>query len=144
MRRREFLIFVCGAIWWPHPVLAQQASKVYHLALFHPSSPPSESRTRYAALLQKLGQLGYVEGQNLRVDVFSGEGHPEQYAEVANYIVSLKPDAIFTSSAYTLRNFKSATKSIPIIGVTADPVAFGIVLGVVQASAWVFAGFAPG
>jgi hypothetical protein len=36
---------------------------------------------RYAVLLQRLEQLGYVEGQNLKVDVFSGEGHPERYAK---------------------------------------------------------------
>jgi putative ABC transport system substrate-binding protein len=128
MKRREFMAFAYGmAISLPCHVLAQRASRVYRLALFHPSSPPLESRMRYAVLLQRLEQLGYVEGRNLKVDVFSGEGHPERYAEHAKYIVSLAPDAIFTSSAYTLQHFKSATSTIPVIGITADPVAFGIV-----------------
>jgi ABC-type uncharacterized transport system substrate-binding protein len=49
---------------------------------------------RYAVLLQRLEQLGYVEGQNLKVDVFSGEGHPERYAELAKYNVEGRDVAI--------------------------------------------------
>jgi putative ABC transport system substrate-binding protein len=83
---------------------------------------------RFIALFKELRQLGYVEGQNVVIERYSGAGQTEQhYSELANEVVRYKPDVILTITARMVRNFKAATTVIPIVGLMADPVAFGIV-----------------
>ena len=96
MRRREFiagLLFAATA----QRVRAQKPEKAHRIALVHPSTPVAELRVHYRAFLEELGRLGYVEGQNLKVELFSGEGKREHFAELARDVVRLKPDAILTT-----------------------------------------------
>jgi putative ABC transport system substrate-binding protein len=71
-------------------------------------------------------RLGYVEGQNLTVQLFSGEGQEQRYAVLAREVVQQSPDVIFGVAAM-VRHLKSVTSTIPIVALTGDPVAFGIV-----------------
>jgi putative ABC transport system substrate-binding protein len=82
---------------------------------------------RYGAFFQELRRLGDIEGQNLVIDRYSGEGRTEHYAELVSEVIHRNPDLIFTNTSRLVREFKEATASIPIVGVTADPVAYGIV-----------------
>lgn len=50
---------------------------------------------RYRAFFEELSRLGYVEGQNLGVERYSGEGQPERYAELARDVVNTHPNLIF-------------------------------------------------
>jgi putative ABC transport system substrate-binding protein len=61
------------------------------------------------------------------VERYSGAGRTEHYAELANEVVRRKPDLILTITSRMVLNFKAATTVIPIVGLMADPVAFGIV-----------------
>jgi putative ABC transport system substrate-binding protein len=81
----------------------------------------------WRALFQELRLLGYVEGQNLMVERYSGEGRVQNYARLAHDVVQLKPDLIYASSSGMVRHFKAATTTIPIVGIFADPVGFGLV-----------------
>jgi putative ABC transport system substrate-binding protein len=85
------------------------------------------SNNYYKALFGELRRLGYIEGQNLIVERYSGEGQTAHYAELASEVVRQQPDVIFAVSGRMVRNFKAATATIPIVGSMADPVAFGIV-----------------
>src|SRR5437763_10961535 len=126
MKRREFIAGALLGAMVRH-AQAQQSGKVYHIVIVHPSTPKHEMKEEYRTLFERLRQLGYVEGKNLVVEIYSGEGRTEYYAELASYAVRSNPDLIFTVTAYMLRHFKAATVTTPIIGITADPVAFGIV-----------------
>ena len=93
MRRREFIGSLIGtAVAWPLTVRAQQPAKVYRLAIVHPSRPVKEMNEtgdiRFKALLGELRRLGYIEGQNLIVERYSGEGKIAHYAEVASEVGS--------------------------------------------------------
>jgi putative tryptophan/tyrosine transport system substrate-binding protein len=133
MRRREFIGSLIGtAVAWPFAASAQQPAKVYRLAIVQPSIPVKElnesSRfSRFRALFGELRRLGFIEGENLIVERYSGEGQTPNYAELASEVVRQQPDVVFTSGNPMVRYFKAATATIPIVGSMADPVAFGFV-----------------
>ena len=133
MQRREFIGLLGGAAAvWPLAARAQQAGKVYRIAIVHPSNRVADMNETsdtptYKALFGGLRRLGYVEGINLTVERYSGEGRTEHYAELASDVVRQKVDLILVSTSRMVQNFKAATRTIPIVGLMADPVAFGIV-----------------
>ena len=130
MRRREFLITLVLSATMPC-AHAQQAGKLYRIAIVHPSASVAEmsgESPRFSALLKELRRLGYVEGQNVVFERYSGTGRSEpQYSELASEVVRHRPDLILAVSSRMVLNFKAATNAIPIVGLMADPVAFGIV-----------------
>src|SRR5215475_1352471 len=132
MRRREFVALVSGAAAWPLVARAQQSAKTHRIAIVHPSVPVSEMNESgdhpyYPALFKELRQLGYVEGKNLVVARYSGEGHEDRFPELCRDVVGTKPDVIVTSASRLVLGFKAATHTIPIVASMADPVPFGIV-----------------
>jgi putative ABC transport system substrate-binding protein len=94
MRRREFLAALAGASFLlPVGAGAQQSTKVYRIAMLHPSHPVAEmtenSSLRYfRAFFEELRRLGYVEGRNVLIERYSGEGRVENYASFAHNVVS--------------------------------------------------------
>ncbi|MBI3758603.1 MAG: ABC transporter substrate-binding protein [Deltaproteobacteria bacterium] len=80
----------------------------------------------------ELRRLGYVDGQNIVVQRYSGEGRTERYAQLARDVVRAEPDLIFTTGVRMLLLFKAATATIPIVGTTVDPIAIGLVGSVAQ------------
>src|ERR1700720_3326215 len=99
MRRRDFITALGTAATWPLAVRAQQPAKMKRIAIVFPAAKVSEismrGRPRYRAFLGGVGRLNYGEGQNLKVERYSGEGHPERYAELARHVVNTHPDLIF-------------------------------------------------
>jgi putative ABC transport system substrate-binding protein len=132
MRRREFITVIGAAAACPLGARAQQHAKVYRIAIVHPSNPISEltetaSNVGYPAVFRELRRLGYVEGRNLVVERYSGEGKVDRFPVLARDIVQTKPDLIFATSNGLIKSFKAATETIPILGWMADPVGDGIV-----------------
>jgi hypothetical protein len=132
MRRRKFIGSLIGtAVAWPLAASAQQPAKVYRIAIVQPSRPVKEmnetSSIYYRAFFGKLRRLGYVEGQNLIVERYSGEGRTAHYAELASEVVRQQPDVILASSNRIVREFKADTATIPIAALMTYPVAFGLV-----------------
>jgi putative ABC transport system substrate-binding protein len=113
---------------------AQQTGKVYRIAIVRPAGSDMSGTSRnpalarvYGAFFEELRRLGYVEGQNLVVERYSGEGRPESLRTLARDVVRRSPDLIYASSPDSLLALKAATATIPIVGLTGDPVALGIV-----------------
>jgi len=80
------------------------------------------------AFFSELRRLGYVEGQSLVIERYSGEGRAAHYSDLAREVVSRNPDMIVSIGTNELTlDFKAATTTIPIIGVFGAPVEFGIV-----------------
>jgi putative ABC transport system substrate-binding protein len=134
MRRREFIGNLIGtAVAWPLAASAQQPAKVYRIAVVHPSAPVermsegASGSSGFKAMFGELRRLGYIEGQNLIVERYSGEGQIAHYAALASEVVRKKPDVIFASSDRMVRRLKAATTTIPIVGSMADPVGEGLV-----------------
>jgi putative ABC transport system substrate-binding protein len=130
MKRRDFVAGVLLAATAPHAE-AQQHSKVSRLALAAPSTPITEMTEAsghpvYSPLFKELKRLGYIEGANLGVERYSGDGRSENYPELARTVVGSMPDLIFVLTGRLTRFFKQATTTIPIVTWTGDPIAFGL------------------
>jgi putative tryptophan/tyrosine transport system substrate-binding protein len=130
--RRKFITLLGGAAAaWPLAASAQRPASVHRIAIVHPSLPITELKetgnSDFRFLLRELRRLGYVEGQNLAVERYSGRGQTEHYAELAREVVGREPHVIVTNASRLVLNFKAATTTIPIVGLMADPIAFKIV-----------------
>ena len=137
MRRRKFIMLLGGAVAvWPIVARAQQPAKMKRIAFVHPSNKVSEisvsGRPLYRAFFEELSRLGYVEGQNLGVERYSGEGRPERYAELARDVVNTHPDLIVAVAARLSLDFKMATTTIPIVSLINDPIALGLVASIAR------------
>ena len=80
----------------------------------------------YKAYFDELNRLGFIEGQNLIVERYSGLGQPDRYGDFARQIVASHPDVILPFSAVFIKEIKALTTGIPMVGPTADPVALGL------------------
>jgi len=133
MIRREVLTLLGGAAAaWPLAARAQQSTNAYRVAMVRTSGSVTDisetgDNPSFRALFKELRRLGYVEGQNLIVQRYSGEGRQERYNELAREVVHTRPHLILAASSPLVLIFKAATTSIPVIGVMADPVAYGVV-----------------
>jgi len=129
MKRRDLIIGATLAVVGAGNARAQQSTGKYRLAIFHPATPigsmVESGPSHYAALFGELRKLGYIEGGNLIVERFSGEGRPERYGEIAHEIVRSTPDVIFVVSPRLTRHLQAQTSKIAIVSITYDPVAYG-------------------
>ncbi len=118
-----------GVAGWPVYAEIDARSPVpKRIALVHPSLPPeqmtsSSGRRAFKAYFQELDRLGYIEGKNLIVVL----GRHDRTEEIARAIVGSRPDLILPLSGALTRALKPLTATIPILALTADPVAGGIV-----------------
>jgi ABC-type uncharacterized transport system substrate-binding protein len=137
MRRRDFIKGITVSTTWPVVARAQQTAKAHRIALVHPSvsiADMSESggNPNYAALFKELRRLDYIEGVNLVVTRYSGEGQEERFPELCREIVRTKPDVIVTASTRLVLSFKAATDTVPVVGAMGDPVPVGIVANIAR------------
>jgi len=125
MRRREFITLVGGAAAWPLATHAQPA-KLPTIGFLGTATPSTWSQF-VAAFVQRLRDLGWVEGRNVAIEFRWAEGRTERYSEIATEFVRLKVDVIVTSGGAVLAT-KQATSIIPIVfAIATDPVASGMV-----------------
>jgi putative tryptophan/tyrosine transport system substrate-binding protein len=132
MRRRN-LIFGLLAVATIGSARAEQSAKARRIAIVAPSFPVGKMTETsgdplFRAVFNELRRLGYIEGQSLLIERYSGEGRASHYADLARDVVSRNPDVIISSGTneFTL-DFKAATTTIPIVGIFAVPVEAGIV-----------------
>jgi len=80
-----------------------------------------------------LRELGYVDGQNIRVEYRYAGGSIERLAELATELVNLKVDVIVAASSQSVEAARGATKTIPIVfPVAFDPVESGFVVSLAR------------
>jgi putative tryptophan/tyrosine transport system substrate-binding protein len=95
--RREFITLLGGAAAaWPLAARAQQPSKLPTIGFLGANTPSTESQ-RIAAFVQRLRELGWIDGRNIAIEYRWAEGRPERYIEIAAEFVRLKVDVIVTS-----------------------------------------------
>src|SRR5262245_4763743 len=127
-RRREFITLLGGAAAaWPLVARAQQPARLPTIGFLGASTPAAQSHM-VAALVQRLRELGWIEGRTIAIEYRWAEGRDERYSEIATEFVRLKVDAILTQGTPATLAAKRATSTIPIVAaVVGDPVGSGLV-----------------
>jgi putative ABC transport system substrate-binding protein len=126
--RRDFIALVSGAVTaWPVVAGAQEARHVPIIGYIAPTDPLIPSRST-GAFLQRLRELGWIEGQTITVESRWAAGRPERLDEIAAEFVRIKVDLIVTSSTNDSIVVKQVAPQIPtVFAVSGDPVGYGLV-----------------
>jgi putative tryptophan/tyrosine transport system substrate-binding protein len=126
MRRREFIALVgSAAATWPLAVRAQQAGKLPIIGFLGTDAAMWNPWT--AAFVERMREVGWVEGRTIAIEYRWSEGRPEREAEAAAEFVRLKVDVI-VSFGTAVPALKQATSVIPIVfAIAIDPVGSGLV-----------------
>ena len=128
MRRREFITVLGGAVAaWPLTARAQQPTKLPTIGFLGANTPVTQSQWT-AAFVQRLRELGWIEGRTVAIEFRWAEGRSERFTEIAAEFARLKVDIIVTSGTQAVVAAKQATSVIPIVFATVgNPVGTGLV-----------------
>ncbi len=130
MRRREFIAGVSATAALPLTAGAQQAAKLPRIGILSPgrSDQSDPSRATVDALVIRLREMGYIDGQNIAVEFRFAEASAERLRGGAAELVARPVDVIVALSTTAALAAKQATATVPIVGVNmADPVEDGLV-----------------
>src|SRR5438094_5697850 len=126
--RRKFLATLGGAAGaWPLSARAQQPGKLPTIG-FLVAGTPSSHGPWVAAFVQRLRELGWIEGRTIAIEHRWAEGRSDRAAEIAAEFVRRNVDVIVTSGTAVIVAAMQATSVIPIVFAAAgDPVGTGLV-----------------
>jgi putative tryptophan/tyrosine transport system substrate-binding protein len=135
MKRRDFMTLLGGAaVGWPLAARAQQPERMRRIGVLMNSTATDAAWQSYVAgFVEALRQLGWSEGQNLRVDLRWNAGDAALARIYAAQLIGLMPDVILASSTTNLTIVQQATNTVPVVFVAvSDPVAQGFVANVTR------------
>jgi putative tryptophan/tyrosine transport system substrate-binding protein len=134
MRRRDFVIFASsGLVTWPLGTRAQPG-KVFRIGYLG-TSLPSLEKPFIDAFLEKLRELGYVEGETIVIDYRWAEGQDDRLPNLAAELVRTKPNVIVTTGTPGTLAAKRSTSSIPIVFASSgNPINAGLVSSLARPS----------
>src|ERR1700692_4965859 len=114
LRRREFITLLgCAAAMRPRAARALQPGKLPTIG-FLGTTAASAWGPWTAAFVQRLRELGWIEGRTIAIEYRWAEGRRERFAEIAVEFVRLKVDVIITGGSAAVAA-KQATSIIPIV-----------------------------
>jgi len=133
IRRRKFLATLLGgAATWPLAARAQQPAKLPTIGFLGANTPAVQIRWT-AAFVQRLRELGWIEGRTIAIEFRWAEGRSERAAEIVAEFVRQKVDVIVTGGTEYVLAAKQVTSVIPIVfSNVGDPVDSGLVAGLAR------------
>jgi putative ABC transport system substrate-binding protein len=135
MRRREFAKAIVGSlVVWPFAAHAQ-VRKLPTIGFFGATSAAA-ARDWSASFVQRLRELGWIEGQTVTIEYRWAEGREARFGEIATEFVRLKVDVIVTYGTPLVAAAKKVTAAVPIVFAAAgDPVGTGLVVSLARPGA---------
>jgi len=128
MKRREFIAGLGGTAAWPLAARAQQGERVRRIGVLVAGDENDPVwKTFVSALTQALADLGWADDRNVRMDFRWAGGDINRTRALAQELVALQPDVIFADTTPATAAVQRETRTIPIVFVTSDPVASGLV-----------------
>jgi putative tryptophan/tyrosine transport system substrate-binding protein len=128
MKRRVAVLTLCALLlalsFSAHA--QQQPAKIPRIGFLSPGGFTGND-FRYEAFQQGLRDLGYVVGKNIAIEYRNAEGKLDRLPTLASELASLKLDIIVASTTPPIQAIKQATRTIPIVTISADPVGTGLV-----------------
>jgi putative ABC transport system substrate-binding protein len=130
MRRRKFITMLGGAVAWPAVTRAQQPERMRRIGFLTPNAETApETQTWIKEFTQRLTELGWTSGGNIRIDYRFGNADVPLLA-AANELIESRPDVVLAVGTPGAAALRQRTLSIPIVFVqVADPVALGAARG---------------
>jgi putative ABC transport system substrate-binding protein len=127
LKRREFISLLGAATVWPLAASAQQGERMRRIGILEAIAADNPySKARQGAFLQKLHNLGWIDGGNLRIDIRWSAGNDAQTRKYAAELAALVPDVILAGGSAAAGPMLQATRNIPIVFVIVpDPVGAG-------------------
>ena len=128
MKRREFIALVGSAAAWPLAARAENVKNIPKIGVLWHAGSEEEEAINLGAVRQGFKDLGYVEGQNIRlINTFAAEQY-ERFNANAAELVALSVDVLVAVTAPAALAAQRATKTIPVVFVGAiDPVEMKLV-----------------
>jgi putative ABC transport system substrate-binding protein len=135
MRRRDFTIGLLLA-FAARSVRAQERAAQHRIAIVIPAGPVARisetgsdtiRRRLYQPFFEELRRLGDIEGLNLTIERYSGEGRREGYADLAREVVNRNPDVIVATTNSVAQALRAASATIPIVWIGADAIRDAVV-----------------
>ena len=128
MRRREFILGLGGAAAWPLAARAQQG-KMPIIGFLHPGFPDGIGSPAFSALRDGLRDVGYVEGETVKIEARWARGEPETLAHLTQELIRLHVDVLVPTARPSIEAARAATTDLPIVAndLESDPVASGYV-----------------
>ena len=124
MRRREFLLFGAAAGWQPLAAAAQQPAPRHLIGVLAQNLQPG----LLDAFRAGLSENGYIEGQNIALEVRNAAGYNDRLAAMADELLARKVEAILAVNTPAAQAAKKATSTVPIVIMrVADPIKSGLV-----------------
>jgi putative ABC transport system substrate-binding protein len=129
VRRREFIALIGSVAAWPITVQAQQAQRTRRIGvLMAQGANDPEGQARIAAFLQRLQELGWSVGRNVRIEILWSAGNADDTRRYAAELTASAPDIILSSGTPAVAALQLATRTVPVVfTVVADPVGAGFV-----------------
>jgi putative ABC transport system substrate-binding protein len=128
MRRRTFITGLAGTLAHSTLTQAQQVQEPPTVGFLHPGFPDS-GMTVFDALRDGLRDVGYVEGETIKVETRWARGRPEILLQLARELTELRVAVLVAAARPSVEAAMAATKQIPIIAndLESDPIASGYV-----------------
>jgi ABC-type uncharacterized transport system substrate-binding protein len=128
VKRREFIAGLGGAAAWPLVARAQQPGPRQVGVLMEWDENDPVAKVWLSGFTQRLSELGWTDGRNIRVDVRWVGDSADRMQMLAKELVELQPDAILANTTLVTAALQRETRTIPIVFVTvSDPVGAGFV-----------------
>jgi putative tryptophan/tyrosine transport system substrate-binding protein len=130
MRRRDFTIGMLVAAA-AQSVRAQEGTKQHRIAVVIPAgsiASISDTGDRlYQAMFQELSRLGDIEGQNLTVERYSGEGRPKGFPDLTREVAARNPEVIVAITNPVALAVRGVTGTTPIVWIGVKAMGVGLV-----------------
>jgi putative ABC transport system substrate-binding protein len=129
MRRRAFIRLLGGAAaTWPLMAHAEGDRMRRVGVLMNLGADDPESQRRVSAFLGGLGELGWVDGRNVRIETRWAGGNAAQLRKYATELVALEPDVVLAWATPAVSQLQQMSRNVPIVFVAViDPVGSGLV-----------------
>src|SRR4030095_5663467 len=127
MGKKTIAVLLVGLTLASVRLAEAQPTKVPRIGYVSGTGNPSDPGPYVEALRQGLRDLGHFDGKNILIEYRGAEGKVDRIPSLVAELVQLNVDVLVVVTLSSIRAAEQATKTIPIVMVTGDPVASGIV-----------------
>lgn len=124
MKRREFMTLLGGVAAWPLTARAQQPDRMRRIGVLLPAAENDPDYQPWlGAFAQRLQELGWIEGRNVRTDTRWATVNTAELRKQAAELTALAPDVILAPGTGAVRPLLQVTRTVPVVfPIIADPV----------------------